>query len=101
LGSDDTDIIRQRLLSHLAEPQTASGEVDGRPIHWVLSLSERHCTLYAEFGPEGRRLLIQGAQCEWLWRGALPDREWQEWRVALADPAEPPVAPDCGGNTVS
>jgi hypothetical protein len=83
LGGDDAAIIRQRLLSHLTAPRQACGEVDGRPVYWVLSLSERLCTLYAEFGPDGRRLLIQGPQCEWLYRGALSDPQWEAWQAIL------------------
>lgn len=85
LGGDSPESIRHRLLTHLAEPRSAAGEVDGSPVHWVLSLSERHCTLYVQFAPDGRRLLIQGPQCEWLWRGKLSDANWQAWQLALTD----------------
>ena len=94
LGSYRPEVIRHCLLAHLAEPREAVGEVDGDPVHWVMSLAEPHCALYAQFGPEGRRLLIQGPQCEWLWRGPLPEPEWRAWQIALTNPAEPGDAPD-------
>lgn len=84
LGSDDYTVIRRQILSHMArEGKVAAGVVDRQPVYWVLSLFELHYTLYAQFGPDGRRLLIQRLDCDWLWCGELSDQNWQAWQVAL------------------
>ena len=85
LGGDAPAVIRERLRANLTQPREPAGMVDGKPVHWVLSLTEQHCTLYAQFGPEGRRLLIQGPQCEWIWQGALTEPDWRSWQTMLTD----------------
>jgi hypothetical protein len=84
LGAESIGVVAQRLLTNMQPTdRKPAGEVDGQPAWWVLSLAERHSTFYYRLEGSVRRLLIQGANGEWLWRGELPDTDWQVWLTEL------------------
>src|SRR5260370_19775257 len=63
LGADARHMIVERLRSGLAESLTgrSAGEIGGVPVRSIMSLAERHCSLYGgDVGPD-RHVFFQGA----------------------------------------
>lgn len=85
LGADSLSTVRMRLLNALGPLRgLVSGEIDGRAVYHVLSLFERHCTLYAADAPEGRRLFIQDAGGKVLGAITIPNDRRRAWASALS-----------------
>jgi hypothetical protein len=85
LGSDAISTVAPRLLANVERPQgAAAGEIEGRPVWWVLSLSERHSSIYCGFRGADRDLVVQGREAERLWQGGLSEDDWRAWRTALS-----------------
>ena len=62
LGADTEKVVTERLANGLRDELTGStvGDVDGASVRWVLSLSEKHYTIYAADVAGSRRLSFQG-----------------------------------------
>src|SRR6187549_3359755 len=63
LGADTLAVVRKKLSDGLQAPLKvpSSGRLAGYDVHWMLSLTEQHSSIYAA-DADGRRLLFfQGA----------------------------------------
>lgn len=86
LGGDAKDVVVDRLRRTLTERQGAktSGEVEGQSVTWVMSLSERHASLYAAEGEEGGlTVFVQAADARLLARVAISAAERRGWSREL------------------
>lgn len=84
LGADTISNIASRLLGNLTEAEVEpSGEIDGQSVHWVMSLSEAHHTLYYYRQGIDRILLWQDAQANLIAKSMLSNAELQKWREQL------------------
>jgi hypothetical protein len=87
LGGDSFARVRDGLLRFLGGegPQAPAGEIDGVPVTWVMSLMEKHTSLYGADSAEGRMLMIQGTDGASLAKLALDRAQCGVWRKMLAE----------------
>jgi hypothetical protein len=87
LGADMLRIIVGKLLDALDQrPATAAGLMQGRPVTNVLSLSEKHASLFRSFTPgENMSLWVQDANGALLDRIELTPLEQSEWIAILQE----------------
>lgn len=85
LGADLRSIIAERLLHSLlgASAGPTSGMLDGVAVRWVLSLAERHSTLYAGDEAGRRTLFIQADDGSLIAKLPLDPFEMARWREQL------------------
>ena len=84
LGADTISNIASRLLSNLTEAGIkSSGEIDGQPVYWVMSLSETHHTLYYYRQGIDQILIWQDAKANLTAKSKLSNAELQKWREQL------------------
>jgi hypothetical protein len=84
LGAEEIHTLADRLCSKLAdEGGEAAGEVGGRRVRWVASLSESHHTLYF-YMDEGDRVLVwQDAGAKVVATMRLSGERCRAWQVQL------------------
>ncbi|MBI2395992.1 MAG: hypothetical protein HYV09_40895 [Deltaproteobacteria bacterium] len=85
LGADDQKLIVERLGHALGDNLAGSvaGELAGTAVRWVLSLSERHATIYAGDAEGVRRLFIQDADGKVIAVLDLSPDKRREWLAIL------------------
>ena len=68
LGADAFDVVMTKLSRGLDEklPGQSSGTIKGVDVQWVLSLAERHWSVYAADVDDRRVLFCQGADGDLL-----------------------------------
>jgi hypothetical protein len=81
LGSETRSVLVERLVRGLRGELSAptSGELDGVPVAWVLSLSERHASIYAADREGIRTLYFQDADGKLIARLDLEREERERW----------------------
>lgn len=82
LGADRFTVVVARLLEALEE---GCGETPNGQPKWILSLMERHCSVYLECLTSCIDLLIQGANGQLLERISLSTDETQQWLEVLRE----------------
>ena len=89
LGADKTDVIEERLAAGLADSLVGpvAGSIHGRPVRWVMSLAERHATVYADDRAGVRILSIQDAEGTLLGTFELSAAERQAWLRTIGRPS--------------
>jgi hypothetical protein len=77
LGAELSDYLLKRLIPFLETPTSKQA--------WVLSLSERHSTLYGSRTDEGGGVVlwVQGADARMITQISLTDAERTKWLSAL------------------
>ena len=81
IGADVEYIVIERLLRGLRDSLTgpSAGSIGGIEVVWILSLAERHTSVYAS-QYEGKRILFfQDADGNLLTRIELADTDRQRW----------------------
>lgn len=86
LGADDIEIIAARLSHALSNGQSYTcGEIDGQPVAWVMSLMEKHYTIYIGAESNTIDLFLQNSNGELFAKVSLSERERENWCSQLAD----------------
>jgi len=86
LGAESITTLAARFADAFADRAPRSdGEIDGRPIEWILSLSEAHCTLYLERGAAGWVLHIQSPDGKWIASAPIAISRARDWVRQLLD----------------
>lgn len=83
LGAETKEILVERLLNGLRIDATIDGEIEGRKVRWVLSLSEAHASLYASTDAADRTLFCQDKNGAVIGRISLSSGRSEEWRRQL------------------
>jgi hypothetical protein len=85
LGADATDVVTNKLSAAMVDTLLghSSGTIDGVDVQWVLSLAERHCSMYAADVPERRALYFQGEDGRLLGKLHLDGADRARWRELL------------------
>lgn len=85
LGADAFDVVMTKLSRGLDEklPGQSSGTIKGVDVQWVLSLAERHCSVYAADVDDRRVLFFQGADGNLLDKLRLDEIDRARWLEAL------------------
>lgn len=85
LGADMEMVVIERLVRGLRDEPCGStvGEIDGDPVRWVMSLSEKHCSIYVADVAGNRRLYFQGAQGNLLGTLDLAVEQRRQWLALL------------------
>ena len=86
LGADTRLKIIERLINNgLLESLVGDfvGAVDGISVHWVLSLSEDHCTLYAADVEGSRVLIVQDSDAQTIATIPLSPPMRERWLFVL------------------
>lgn len=85
LGADVRGIIVARLCGALHSPTGGDvvGEIEGQPVRWVLSLSERHVTVFVGQDVGSPVFFFQAADGTLLARLQLTSSECDEWKRTL------------------
>ena len=81
LGAESCPILVEKLLKSLRVEVSGpeSGTIDGVEVTWVLSLSERHTTIYTAQRDDLRALYFQGADGSLIARLDLSEEQRLEW----------------------
>jgi hypothetical protein len=88
LGAESRAYLVAHLLEVPKDPGPVTGVMAGEPVRWVLSLSERHCSLYVHDGPEGEKTLFwQDGNGRIIHRGCLDVAALAVWQRVLAGEA--------------
>lgn len=87
LGADMEKVVRERLASGLQDELSGStaGEIDGASVRWVLSLSEKHYTIYAADVAGNRRLFFQGPDGNIVRGVTLEPEQRRRWLSVLLE----------------
>lgn len=86
LGAESFEYISQHLKDALDESsKKTSGFIDSEPVFWVLSLSEIHCSIYANNSNEKFRFYIQNKNAETEFVFDLSSEEKKAWKKKLTD----------------
>lgn len=85
LGADTLDVVKTKLARGLDQELTgpSSGTIEGADVRWVLSLAERHCSVYVANVGGQRVLFFQGADGSSLERLKLSESDRARWLDAL------------------
>ena len=85
LGADKKDVVVRRLSHALEDVLEGSPtrSIQGTGVTWVLSLSERHSSIYVAQCDESRVLFFQGEDGSLLARVELVSKERRSWFSAL------------------
>ena len=81
LGAETRAVLVERLLRGLRDelPEPTSGELDGVAVSWVLSLSERHASIYAAQRADVRSLYFQDSEGNLIVRVDLKSEDRKRW----------------------
>jgi hypothetical protein len=87
LGADVFPVLRTRLREAFRSDSAASvcGEIDGRPVRWVLSLFEEHGSIYAADDRGSVILYFQDADGKMIAQTVLGAIERRSWIEKLSD----------------
>jgi hypothetical protein len=87
LGSETRSVFVERLVRGLRDelPGPTSGELEGVPVAWVLSLSERHTSIYAADREGVRTLYFQNADGKLIARVNLGREVRERWLSILEE----------------
>jgi hypothetical protein len=87
LGADTLKAVAAKLSNGLKDglEGEASGTIDDVKVRWVLSLAERHCSVYAADVSGRRVLFFQGADGGLLDRLSLDQQERRVWWERLCE----------------
>jgi hypothetical protein len=93
LGAEAVTIVVERLLRGLADKLVgqSAGEIENVAVRWVLSLAERHASVYAADVGDQRVLFFQAEDGSLISRVPLSDAVRQMWLDSLRRLA-PPLA---------
>lgn len=84
LGAERFEYIRQRLNNAFDENQQRyAGFINSEPVSWVLTLSETHCTIYANSYIENLKFYIQNKNAEIKFVFELSSEEKRIWKEKL------------------
>ena len=84
LGADARHIVFERLARGVAGAiGDTTSVIDGTPVTWVLSLSEKHHSIYVAPDASRRSVLILGAEGSIISRFALTPEERERWERQL------------------
>lgn len=85
LGADTRSVIVERLGGALLDQLkgTPSGVLEGVDVQWVLSLAERHFTLYAGDRGDRRLLFVQAEDGSLIGSLSLGPEHLRRWQKAL------------------
>jgi hypothetical protein len=85
LGADSDQIVTERLISGLQDKikRKIVGEITGIPVQWVLSLNEKHFTIYAGDDQKGRHLFFQDANAKLVASFVLSLEDRKQWLEKL------------------
>jgi hypothetical protein len=81
LGAETRGVIVERLLRGLQgdAPEPNAGEIEGVGVGWVLSLAERHSSIYAADRERLRLLFFQDADGKLIVRIDLSSDDRKDW----------------------
>ena len=81
LGAETKRIVTERLLTGLTDSLTgkSAGQIHGVTVRWVMSLSERHCSVYAGDVGTDRHLFFQASGGELLATVVLSEQQRYNW----------------------
>jgi hypothetical protein len=81
IGADSERVVVGRLLQGLAPTLSGpgAGAIGGMEVKWVLSLAERHTTIYAADYEGNRLLFLQDADANLIGRIELTDPDRRRW----------------------
>ncbi len=83
LGAEVLANVGTRALSRLSSGSERAGEVDGRTVCWVLSLAEKHHSLYCAVDGPDRLLYFQDGDGRVIWRDRISPDHLKSWTSAL------------------
>lgn len=85
LGADALDVVLTKLSRGLEARLTGgtSGKIEGLDVEWILSLAERHCSVYASDVGDVRVLFFQGADGRLLDKLTLDPVDRRRWLETL------------------
>ena len=85
LGADERRVVSEGLLRVMREaPIQIIGEIDGTPVGWVASLSEKHGTLYWGRYLDGYRLYAQAEDGGTIGFLTLTEAQRADWISELS-----------------
>jgi hypothetical protein len=86
LGADTLGHVLARLAKALEEqlPTGPTRERDGHDLLWILSLAERHCSLYARDAESRRELWFQRADGTLFYTLPISAETRRQWRLLLS-----------------
>ena len=81
IGADVEFIVKERLAKGLQDEvsEDISGEILGVPVRWILSLSEKHFTVYASDDAGKRTLFFQTPDGEIVGNITLEPEQRKQW----------------------
>jgi len=83
LGAEVLATVGARAVRRLSSGGERAGEVDGREVCWVLSLAEKHHSLYCAVEVTDRVLYFQDGDGRVIWRDRLSPGHLKIWTAAL------------------
>ena len=83
LGAEVLATVGARAVRRLSSGGECAGEVDGRGVCWVLSLAEKHHSLYCAVEGPDRLLYFQDGDGRVIWRDRLSPDHLKIWTAAL------------------
>ena len=83
LGAEVLADVGSRALSRLSSGGDRAGEVDDREVYWVLTLAEKHHSLYCALDGPDRLLYFQDGDGRVIWRDRLSPDHLKSWIAAL------------------
>lgn len=83
LGADVLGTVGPLAVERLSGGDVA-GEVDGRQVSWVVSLAEKHHSLYVAVDGVNRLLYFQDSDGRIVWRDRLTPNHLASWSTALS-----------------
>lgn len=92
LGSETRAVLVARLVRGLRDelPEPTAGELDGVAVSWVLSLSERHASVYAAQSADIRSLYFQDSEGKLIVRVDLERQDRERWISLLGGMIDEP-----------
>ena len=85
LGADSRSVVIERLSRGLADKLEGppAGSIEGVAVTWILSLAERHTSVYSADVGGIRQFYFQGADGSLIARICLTDNDRQKWLTRL------------------
>jgi len=84
LGAESARYLKDHFLSALKNILNgSSGEINGKPYSWVLSLAEAHHVLYMSTEEEDKLLLWQDENAKTICAIQLPKDQCQQWLTKI------------------
>ncbi len=84
MGADDKTTIAERLQEGLCKNDLESiGELDEMPVAWVLSLAEKHTSIYVGIGSDARHFFFQNEDGDTFAKLSLAPETCKNWLQLL------------------